>query len=271
MLCESIKPHALIFLVCLAPCSVQASEQVIIDIREVTTDPLIDFTPPAVGSGDRATVTVAGLRIQQVAERKGMPAPTDTGFKVLLSARGDFTARLNLQVKMLEEPKQGWGQGLLFSVALDDAEQSVLQFGILSAPNKGIRLRAERIGRHVAKPDIRYFDYSFKEGTIEIARIGEEAIFSVQHLGEEIEELARLTCSTADVRHASVWCLRQEQGNTRADFLLSDLTVRADQFFAFQSSSSARWTWWHFFIGAQVLIASVLLIYCVRKNMSSVT
>lgn len=240
--------------------SVAASEQIVVPLSQVATDPLIDFTPASDGSADRVSVSAAGLRVQQAADRAGSPTSANIGFKMLVPASGDFCTRLDMKVLLLEQPTEGWGQGLVYSVFLDDESQSVLQFGVLSAPGKPPRLRCERIGRHVKEPVTRYFDVALEDGTLEIRRVGREAIFSVRHGAGDFDELFRLDCSDADVRLVSVWCLRQKTGNTRADFLFRNLSIEAERFFSFQQRAGSRWSWWHLLVVVQVAVLVGLLV-----------
>lgn len=241
-----------------------AAEQLEISLGGLSNDPLVDFSPPRLGSGDSVSTTPTGLLIKQSADRPGSTEHWNTGFKVLVSGKGDFEATLGVQLIRLEEPKQGWGQGLLFAVALDDEKQSVLQLGILSAPGKGTRLRAEHIGRNVPRPTRVYKEAAFNEGTLRISRSGDEAVFTVESSGETLE-LLRIGCSKADVRNISVWCTRQDKGNTRTEVLLKKLLIQADSFFAFQQPRRSWWNLWYLFIGTNVLVIVGLLIVNARR------
>ena len=137
------------FLLC--SCLLMASDRLEVDLKNAARDPLIDFTSPIAGSPDRVEVTRDGLLIRQGRDKLGV-AKRDTGFKFLLSASGDFKASLDLKKVRLDEPTSGWGQGLVFSVWLDDPEQSVLQICLLALPGSGLTIRAERIGRKVTPP-----------------------------------------------------------------------------------------------------------------------
>jgi hypothetical protein len=218
-----------------------ATERLEVDLRNAARDPMIDFTSPIAGSPDRVEVTRDGLFIRQGRDKKGV-AKRDTGFKFLLSASGDFTASLDLKKVRLEEPSSGWGQGLVFSVWLDDPEQSVLQICLLAMPGSGVSMRAEKIGRNVKMPIRKNAYIDFESGRFVISRVGTLATFSVVN-GSTETEILKAECGSKDIQSVSVWCTRQDQGNTPAEYLLRSLTVQADGFYSYQKANRS-FTWW---------------------------
>ena len=232
-------------------------EQLQVDFRRVAHDPLVDFTP-AQASGDRTSVNRHGLRVQQAADRPGRHPPREIGAKMLISASGDFTARLDWAATQIEEPKEGWGQGLIFTVELDDPELTELQMSLIGKPGKGIQLRTAKKGRKVQEPIRSTFAIPFESGVFSISRKGDKAIFAVEQAGTT-QELAQFECPTADMRFASVWCTRQSAGNTAGDYLLRTLTVTADSFFSYQTSRQSSWAWWQVALVGQIGILGLLL------------
>lgn len=219
-----------------------ASDRLEVDLKNAARDPLIDFTSPIAGSPDRVEVTRDGLLIRQGRDKPGV-AKRDTGFKFLLSASGDFKASLDLKKVRLDEPTSGWGQGLIFSVWLDDPEQSVLQICLLALPGSGLTIRAERIGRKVTPPVRKVANVDFDNGTFVIGRVGKKASFALIN-GTTKTPIFEIDCGTGDVQSLSVWCTRQDKGNAPAEYLLRSLTVEANGFYSYKKSSD-WFTWWH--------------------------
>lgn len=254
---------------CYAPIGtyIAAEEHLEIDFRKAATDSLIDYTP-ASNPGDRSTIVKNGLRVQQVADlAKPEARPREIGAKMLLSGSGDFTAELDWTVNRIEEPKEGWGQGVLFTIELDDPQITELQMSLIAKPGKGAQIRATKKGRNIDKPKLETFGIEFKTGTFLISREGGEAIFSVRQNGIA-KELCRIPCPTSDVRYASVWCTRQASGNTSGDYVFHRLKLSADSFFSFQTSRSAGWSWWLIAVIAQLIVLGCLVGWKLVKNRS---
>lgn len=241
------------------------AETLEIDFRTVASDPLADYTP-ASSPGDKSFITREGLRVQQVSDRKGATEPPrEIGVKMLISASGDFRVELDWEAKKIESPSEGWGQGVIFTIELDDPEITELQMGFIAAPGKKAELRAALKGLRVAKPIYRSFPNSFKSGVFVIERQGREAIFSVIEDGVTVE-LTRLDCPSADMRYASVWCTRLAKGNSASDHLFRTLRVSADSFFTFQSSRVSRWAWWQIALFIQAACLLGLLGYRLTRK-----
>ncbi|MCA9173714.1 MAG: hypothetical protein KDB14_04435 [Planctomycetales bacterium] len=238
-----------------------AVEELIANLAYANRDPIIEFTGPAPGSDDRADVTSSGVRVRQGGDVAGV-IPGSTNVKMVVSGQGDFEARLDWQVNRLDEPVAGWGQGLLFSVALDDERQTVLQLALLARPGKGTRIRAELLGRFVEEPVQKYFDRPFEDGEFVIARRGDTASFQiVDHAGDgTARELFSLPCPTEDIRKVGAYCTRQKEGNTSADFLLRKLQLTIDSLYAVQAPKQHRFRWWYMLVGGQVLLVAALLL-----------
>ena len=234
--------------------AVSAGDVLEVDLRNASRDPLVDFTSPLVGSPDRVDVVKDGLRIRQGRDKPGF-AKRDTGFKFLLSASGNFNASLDMKKVLLEEPTSGWGQGLIYSVFLDDPEQSVVQMGLLALPGSGQTIRTEKIGRLVKNPSSQNSQIEFKDGKLIIRRKGQTISFLVSMGGKE-QLLQEIPSPMGDVQSLSVWCTRQDNGNSPAEFLLRTLTVESDGFYSYKTTS--HWfTWWH---GLGAASLTVLLI-----------
>lgn len=243
----------------LSVCSTCRGETLVIDLRLANNDPLIDFTAPLRGSPDRVRVVDDGLLVKQGKDKKGF-AKRDTGFKFLLSASGDFKATLDLKKNRLEEPKSGWGQGLIFSVWLDDPEQTVLQVSLIALPNRGESIRAEKVGRKVKSPVRESVASDFSDGMLVVSRQGKNAKFEVVADGTATTIL-EAPVPTTDVRSVSVWCTRQDSGNTPAEFLIRNLEVQTDEFYSYQKSRGLGFSWWYLcaaFCLLTLIVASVV-------------
>lgn len=241
------------------------AETLEIDFRKVATDPLADYTP-ASSPGDKSVITREGLRVQQVSDRKGTTdPPREIGAKMLISASGDFRAELDWEAKKIESPTEGWGQGVIFTIELDDPEITELQMGFIASPRMKAEVRAAYKGVRVKKPIYRSFPNPFQSGVFVIERKGGEAIFSVIQDGVTTE-LTRLNCPTSDLRYASVWCTRLPKGNTASDYLFRTLRVSSDSFFAFQSSRGPRWAWWQIALLVQAACLIVLIGFKITRK-----
>lgn len=238
--------------------SVGLPETLEVDFRRVISDPLIDYTPASF-PGDKSVVTRDGLRVQQVPDQaSAKTAPREIGAKMLISGSGDFTAELDWEVKKLESPKEGWGQGVIFTIELDDPEITELQMGIIAKPGKEAQVRAAKKGRKVKEPILKTFPDGFKSGVFVIERKNKEAIFSIRQNGVS-QELARFECPKSDLRYASVWCTRLPKGNTAGDYLFRSMKVSADSFFSYQTSRETTWGWWKIALIVQVIVIAILI------------
>ncbi len=238
-----------------------------IALAGAATDPLVEvFLPPA-GSPDRVRCTRSGLLIQQRADVAGRPTSA-AGFKTLLLAGGDFTVTFDFKCLRLDEPTEGWGQGLAFSVYLDDEQQTKLCLVLMSRPGRGQVCQVEFASRHGdVRPIYRpHHGAPFKEGSFIIARTGEEVTFMVDD-GQERRLLETFPCSNADVSSVEAACTRLEKGNTPAEYLLERLHVKADRFFAFQTPKRSWFSWWKVLVATQVvLIGGLLFVLARRRN-----
>jgi hypothetical protein len=235
------------------------AESITISLQNARQDPLIDFTAPAPDSPDKVFFRNDGLLIRQAGDVKNKDR-RDTGFSFLVVGSGDFTASLELSILKLGEPTEGWGHGLIYSVFLDDKEQTVLQMCLISSPGRGRILRVEKIGRHVTQPIRQSFPLDFESGTLRIARQDKTAIFSIDHDGIS-EELVTIPCPDADVRSVSTWCTRLPTGNAPTELLMKQFTIDADSFYAYQTSRLTWFSWWYVLIAASLLSTVGLLVY----------
>ncbi len=238
-----------------------SAEDIVIDLRKGPSDPLIDFVPPPVGSPDRASFTGDGLRIQQTKLRKGQSTGI-AGFKSTLAASGDFTVTLDAKINRLDAPSAGWGHGLIFAVHLDDKAQTTLKLNqMVPANGSQYQTVVEIGGRFVEQPTFAPGSVPLEDGKLIIARVGREAVFSMQQGSGESMEIARLRCPTADVRSVEVWSTRVEEGNAAADILLRTLTVSAEGFYTYKQPLFGWFSWWRLVIGSQVALIIGLLGY----------
>ena len=227
-------------------------------------DPLIEFVPPPPGSPDEVRFTRDGMLVRQGADIAGRSADT-CGFKSLLSASGDFEIALEITCLRLEAPRAGWGQGLVFSVLLDDAPQTMLKLSRLAAPDQGQLCQVEISARHGGEPIYRPHSIDLRHGRLVIARQGEEAVFLIDD-GQAQEVLERFPCPAQDTCGVEGWCTRQQRDNTTAEFLIHRLHFRADRFFAYPVPTKSWFSWWKFAIGAQIMLVLGLLVVLARRR-----
>jgi len=185
---------------------------------------------------------------------------------MLLPACGDFSIALDCKCLRLEEPSEGWGQGLLLQVFLDDEQQTVLKLARFAYPGRGQLCQAE-ITHKVGDQPAEYFyrQMEFKEGSLVISRTGQEVTFAVDN-GSERQVIESRSCPSADVRTVEAGCTRLEKGNTAVEFLLRRLRIQADRFFSFQPPKESWFSWWKVLLGTQVVVVVGLLIVWARRG-----
>jgi hypothetical protein len=251
-------------LVCVAAERLHA-EEIIIDLSRGARDPLVDFVPPPSGSPDRVQFTSKGLLIQQSSDVPGRPTGV-TGFKCTLAASGNFKIGLDVNIKKLIGPTDGWGHGLIFTVALDDPTTTTLKLNQIAYPNAKVHQSMAEISDRSQQRPFYKAGKEVKEGTLTIERRGSEAVFSIQPKGETAIEIARQPCPTSDIRSVEVWSTRVEKGNSPSDILVSKLTLQSDGFYSFKKPVLGWFTWWQGIVAAHVVAIFGLLLYRVRQN-----
>ena len=240
-------------------------EELDIPFASAQRDPLVELFLPPPGSPDRIRFTRGGMLIQQRGDVPGRPTGV-AGFKTLLLAGGDFTVTFDFKCPRLDEPLEGWGQGIVLAVFLDDKDQTVLKMARLACPGRAPFCQAEiNHGAGSLEPIYRPHDMDFKEGSFMIARSGEEVTFTVDN-GKERRVLETFPCATSDVRGVELGCTRLDKGNTPAEYLLERLHIEADHFFSYQAPKKPWLTWWKILVGAQVLLVAGLLIVLARRG-----
>ncbi len=209
------------------PPQVSRGEDLEISLANAAREPLIELVLPPQGSPDHVSLTAEGLLIRQARDVPGRPVGV-AGVNMLLPASGDFSATLDCKCLRLEEPSEGWGQGLLLQVVLDDKPQTILKLARFAYPGQGQLCHAE-ITHVVGDAPAEYFyrEMEFEEGSLVISRAGREVTFAVDN-GSGLQVIETRTCPSADVRTVQAFCTRLEKGNTEAEFLLRRLRIQAD-------------------------------------------
>lgn len=246
--------------------SLSHGEELEISLANAAREPLIELVLPPPGSPDYVAFTSDGLLIQQARDAPGRPVGA-TGVNMLLPACGDFSVKLDCQCLRLEEPSEGWAQGLLLQVFLDDEQQTILKLARFAYPGRGQLCQAE-ITHVLGDTPAEYFyrQMEFKAGSLVISRTGQELTFSVDN-GSGLQVIETRTCCPADVRTVEVGCTRMEKGNTEVEFLLQRLHVKADRFFSYQPPKRPWLSWWKILVGAQaIVVVGLLAVLAIRRN-----
>lgn len=241
-------------------------EELEISLANVAREPLVELVLPPPGSPDYVAFTSDGLLIQQVRDVPGRPVGA-TGVNMLLPACGDFSMALDCKCLRLEEPSEGWAQGLLLQVFLDDEQQTILKLARFAYPGRGQLCQAE-ITRVFGDAPAEYFyrEMEFKEGSLVISRTGQEVTFAMDN-GSGPQVIETRSCSPADVRSVEVGCTRLEKGNTEVAFLLQRLRIKANRFFSYQTPKRPWLSWWKILVGAQaVVVVGLLIAVAIRRN-----
>ncbi len=243
------------------------AETITVDLRQATSDPLIDLVPPPAGSPDRIQVTGQGLRITQSSDVPGRTTGV-TGFKSMIAASGDFTVTLDLRINKLSGPSDGWGHGLIFAIFLDDEVQTALKLNQVAYPGQtSAQIMVEKSDRSPDQPIYQPGPESFRDGKLIVQRIGREVLFFIEPAKtKERQEVARLTCPAHDIRTVEVWSTRVDKGNAPADILLRSLEIEADTFYAFKRPVLGWLTWWQALMIGNVALIVGLLGYRVWSN-----
>jgi hypothetical protein len=248
--------------------------EVKLDIRldsSALKDPLIEVVLPPKGSKDTLRFSSDGMLIQQVADVPGITTGV-AGLKLLSNVEGDFSVQLDFSVLKLARPSAGWGQGLVIRILTDDKESPVIAFGCM-ATMKQDRMYWVNFQRGKGeKPIQQFLPSTFQSGSWKISREGNEITLSVQENesmlnkskpGEIVnakqspmKELVRSPCTKATLQGIHVWSVRQELGNTEAEFLLKRLQLRADGFLSFKEAP--RSSFWYWVLASLVVATTVL-------------
>lgn len=241
------------------------SEELEISFANAQTDPLVELFLPPPGSPDTIRFTNEGMSIRQPGDVPGRPTGV-AGFKTLLMAQGDFTVTFDFECPRLEQPTQGWGQGIVLAVFLDDEAETILKMAKLACPDRDPFCQVEINSRTGSvEPIYRPHDMEFTEGSFIINRSGDEVTFTVDN-GDERRVLETFPCPASDVRGVELGCTRLEQGNTPAEYLLERLHIEADGFFSYQTPKEPAISWWTILITGQLLVLGGLLVVFIRRR-----
>ena len=243
--------------------SLNAAEDVVINMQAAPTDPLVEMMWPPSGSPDRYDFTDEGLVIEQQGDSIGDPVGV-IGLRTMIPAQGDFEIKLDLKVTKLQPPTSGWGQGMVFAVFLDDQEETILKLNQVCILGQAPISTIEISGRGVKDPKYSSTD-PLSEGTLSIARVDEEAIFRIDD-GTGFREVYRSTCPKSDMRSVEVICTRLPEGNTPVELTLKKLTITADSFYTFRRPEESWFSVWKLLIAVQVILVIALLAYKVKRG-----
>lgn len=205
-------------------------------------DPLIEFVMPPDGSPDQVQFVRDGILVTQSADVPGKRTGV-TGFKLLTTAEGDFEFRLDVEVRKLRPPTEGWGHGVMIRVLLDDESQPIISGGCVAQKSDNLAFLHQVMRDPNDKTERARTPFQFKTGEITLSRIEGETILSVRPDGGEEREVSRLPCSRSSVSEIQVWCTRLTEGNSEANYLLKNVKFKAGNFFVYKEPKE-RINWW---------------------------
>jgi hypothetical protein len=227
-------------------------------------DPLIELVLPPKGSMDTLTYGPEGILIKQVADQLGVKTGV-AGLKLLSNVEGDFSFQLDFEVIKLARPKKGWGQGLVIRILTDDKNAPIMALGCVATLQKD-RMYWVNLQRGPGKPpDQSFFPADFKKGTWTVDRRGKEIILSVQEDKGPAKEIARRPCTDASLQGIHVWSVRQESGNTEAEFLLKRVRLNADSFLSYKEPPTS-WSWGWIAAGIAVISLATAAVVAFQRR-----
>lgn len=227
----------------LGNCAAADSDEIQITLgRNVLTEPLMEYRPPASKSKDKVNFQANGMLIQQYPDVKGLPSQ-GAGIMLLANCEGDFRCSLEFDCHKLEPPKSGWGQGLLIRILTEDPSMPIMSFGCIANKNHDkccwIELRSSE-----GKPN-KYFEAptTYSSGAWIIERNQNQISLSLREKQGPETNIAKLACTPAKIKGVHLLCTRQASGNTSAEFLLKKITLSSSSFFAYAPPPPSLWRW----------------------------
>ncbi len=232
-------------------------------------EPLVECVLPPKESGDTMVFSTNGLLIKQLADKPGIKTGV-AGFKVLANIAGDFSFQLDFDCLTLSKPTKGWGQGLVIRILTDDKNAPIIAFGCIATPTMPQAYWMQFTLGEGKKPERVFLPANFKSGSWVVSRSRDNISLTVQEGKEALQEVFRHPCTKASLQGIHVWSVRQEKGNTEAEFLLKRIQLSATQFFSYKEANQrSLWGW---VIGAIITIVSiggVLIMVRNRKILSN--
>ncbi len=223
-------------------CSGVAEEYMIQFDGDAFDNPILQIHPPADKTVEVMSVDGNGLSIRQQEDDTG--AGQACGFKVLLTATGDFTFDLAFACSELQRVNAGWGQGLVIRIPVEDKAGTVVTFGWTTTINSGPELLiAREVPLRPVQSEYIRRSYDFSDGTLRVQRDGERFDFSVIQKGESttVESLA---IGRQKIGNIEVAFTRQKSGNAPATYLVKNLAFKSPNKIERTILESRRQIWW---------------------------
>lgn len=236
------------------------SEEISINLGSAQREPLVEILYPPPNSKDRLTFG-SGMQIRQRAGTGGEETGL-IGCRTLLSASGDFSAQLALQVIKLEPPEKGDGQGLNFLVVLDDPEEHHFGLSQVASSDGSLRLIATKTSNGTQQERVA-LDRTIKAATFEIRRSGSEMVLSVIEKGT-VEDVARFESPLADLGSVEMWSTRVPEKNGESNIVFKRLKIESDEFYASKEPPQSWLAPWQISV-IVFLVAISILVFIPRK------
>jgi hypothetical protein len=243
------------------------TKEIMIDLATAQRDPIIEICSPPPSSIDTVVATSDGILIDQQTDLANHPTGV-AGFKMLLSSSGDFKAKLDFTILLLDSPSEGWGQGLVFALCFNDQPQTQIKLNQVVMQGQANRSTMLEIAKRHQPSKFQMFEDFSNDGSMIFERKGVTATMSIRDSkGERV--LTTIECPKDELRGIEVWSTRQTSGNSRAKILLKKLLISADAHNVYKNTLVSYWSAKNMFIVLNLLLIFVLGVFWVRRSKRS--
>ena len=220
-------------IVFLSPSHANSQEPIsAIDIKlgpDSRNDSRLELIQPPQGSTDSMELSTAGILIKQ--SNTSSSQSKAVGFKLLAGSQTHFSFLLDFECLHLEQPKSGWGQGLLIRIVTEDPKAPVMAIGYVATKKMKNVFVSTMNHTNSQNQEFDLLPLTHTKGRWLVERQGNELIVARDESGFSFRQINRMQCTTAPVRELQVLCTRQDSGNMPAEFLLKSIRFAGDQFF----------------------------------------
>lgn len=193
-------------------------------------DPRIEFLRPPAGSADTLELGPNGIVVKQGTDT-GANA-NHLGFKLKSSAKTDFLMMLDFEVKSIQPPFSGWGQGILVRIVPEDAQLPAVAVGYAANENTPGAFCYSMNHTDAAEQNFQFEPMELTKGSWILERKNQQLILSIDESGiGSYRMLKRIPCPEFPVKEIQVLCTRQNSGNTPAEYLLKRIQWIGDDYF----------------------------------------
>jgi hypothetical protein len=237
-------------------------EPVNISLANAKEEPRIKILLPPQGSKDTLEFISDGISIRQKADSN--KKSIGTGFELSANSKSDFSFLLVFECPKLDQPKTGWGQGVLIRFLSEDEKAPAMTVGY--AATKKLKSALVWNANHTFGPKQEFATEPlvFKKGSWLVERKGNEIVVSVDETGQTFRELKRIACDATPIARIQILCTRQDYGNSPAEFLFKQVMFAGDEYFASPAPQPPYWTLWRiakYFAGTAMIVGLGLFLY----------